>query len=80
MIAAKHVAAQSQGRPTFIDLDKPSPNQTFTVVFWERDKVTVGLLPSNGQLCVSGTITQYRGGAQKLSSTMQPVGTFPRHS
>lgn len=64
MVAGKHVAAQSQGTPTFIDLDKPSPNQTFTVVVWERDKETVGLLPSSGQLCVAGTITQYHGGAE----------------
>lgn len=64
MVAGKHVAAQSQGTPTFIDLDKPSPNQTLTVVVWERDKGTVGLLPSSGQLCVAGTITQYRGGAE----------------
>ena len=61
MVAGKHVAAQSQGTPTFIDLDKPSPNQTFTVVVWQRDIAAVGTLPSSGQLCVIGTITSNRG-------------------
>ena len=63
-VANKHVASQSQGTPTFVDLDKPYPSQTFTVVVWERDKSIVGFLPGTGQLCVTGTITQYRGGAQ----------------
>lgn len=63
-IADKHVASQSQGRPTFIDLDRPYPNQTFTVLVWERDKGKVGTLPSAGQLCVTDTIAQYHGGAQ----------------
>jgi hypothetical protein len=64
LVAGKRVASQSQGTPTFVDLDKPYPHQTFTVVVWQHDKETVGLLPSSGQLCASGTITQYRGGAE----------------
>jgi hypothetical protein len=62
-VVNKH-ASPSQGRPTFIDLDKSYPSQPFTVLVWERDKKTVGALPSNGQLCVTGTIIQYRGGAE----------------
>jgi hypothetical protein len=60
LVAGKSVAIQSQGTPTFIDLDKPYPHETFTVLVWERDKGAVGSLPSSGQLCVTGTITQYR--------------------
>lgn len=63
-VVEKHVASQARGTPTFVELDKPYPNQTFTVVIWERDRTTVGSLPSDGQLCVKGTITQYRGAAQ----------------
>ena len=63
-IASKHVAAHSQGMPTFIDLGKPYPNQSFTVLVWARDKATVGSLPASGQLCVTGHIDQYRGSAQ----------------
>ena len=64
LVTGKNVAAQSQGTPTFVDLDRPYPNQPFAVVVWERDKAAVGMLPSNGQLCVTGIITQYHGGAQ----------------
>jgi len=63
-VAGQHVASQSQGTPTFIDLDRPYPSQSFTVLVWERDKGAVGSLPGAGQLCVTGTIAQYRGGAQ----------------
>jgi hypothetical protein len=61
LVAGKSTAAQSQGTPTFIDLEKPYPNETFTVVIWERDKAAVGTLPSSGRLCVTGTITDYHG-------------------
>jgi hypothetical protein len=63
-VLSQHTATQSQGTPTFLDLDKPYPNESFTVLVWARDKGTVGTLPSGGQLCVTGTITQYRGGAE----------------
>lgn len=63
-IAGKHVVAQSRGAPTFIDIDRPYPHEPFTVVFWERDRASVGTLPSSGRLCVTGFIEQYRGGAQ----------------
>jgi|GEM_PF-2513587 hypothetical protein len=63
-VAGKHIAYQSPGTPTFIDLDKPYPHQSFTVLIWKRDRATVGSLPSTGQLCVTGLIVQYRGGAE----------------
>jgi hypothetical protein len=63
-VASKHVASNSQGTPTFIDLDKSYPHQSFTVLVWQRDKGAVGSLPNSGQLCVTGIITQYRGGAE----------------
>jgi hypothetical protein len=64
LVAGKRVATESQGTPTFVNLDKPYPNQSFTLLVWERDKASVGLLPATGQLCVTGHIVQYRGGAE----------------
>ena len=63
-VAGKHVATHSQGMPTFIDFDKPFPNQAFTVVVWARDKAAVETVPASGHLCVTGQIEQYRGGAE----------------
>jgi len=60
-ITQVHTATTSAGVPTFIDFDKPYPNQPFTAVIWQRDKANVGKVPSTGTLCVSGTITNYRG-------------------
>jgi Protein of unknown function (DUF3761) len=64
LVVSNSTATQSQGTPTFIDLDKPYPDESFTVVIWVKDKAAVGILPSSGQLCVTGTITYYRGRAE----------------
>jgi hypothetical protein len=64
LVASKRVASQSQGTPTFVDLDKSYPNQSLTVLVWERDQGNVGPLPGSGQLCVTGRIVQYRGKAE----------------
>lgn len=61
LVAGKHASPQSQGAPTFVDMEQPYPNQTMTVLVWGRDLTTVGTLPSTGQLCVTGPIVLYRG-------------------
>src|ERR1035437_5018885 len=64
LVVSKHVASRTQGTPTFVNLDKPYPSQLFTVLVWERDKGAVGSLPDDGQLCVTGRIVLYHGGAE----------------
>jgi hypothetical protein len=63
-IASKHTAEGARGKPMFLDLDHAFPNQTFTIVIWETDKGKVGDFPATGNVCVTGTITMYRGVAQ----------------
>jgi len=60
-IASEHRATSSRGTPTFINLDKPYPNQVFTVLIWGSDLSKVGAIPSSGMLCATGEITSYRG-------------------
>ena len=60
-IASEHTATTSHGTPTFINLDKPYPNQVFTALVWGSDRTSVGNLPHSGRICVTGTITEYRG-------------------
>jgi DNA/RNA endonuclease YhcR with UshA esterase domain len=63
-VASAHYAARSKGNPTFINLDKPYPNQIFTVVIWGSDRGKFGDPESaySGQhICVTGTISLYRG-------------------
>lgn len=58
-----HFAAGSKGKPTFINFDKPYPNQDFTVMIWDDDRSAFGDLNkySGKQVCAHGTITEYRG-------------------
>jgi len=60
-VASEHTATTSRGTPTFINLDKPYPSQVFTVLVWGSDRASVGTLPHSGQICATGTITEYRG-------------------
>jgi hypothetical protein len=60
-IVGEHTAAQSRGRPMFINLDRAYPDQVFTVVVWDEDRASVGSLPTSGDICVIGKITLYRG-------------------
>lgn len=60
-IASEHAARNSRGTPTFINLDKPYPEQIFTALVWGDDRPNVGQLPKNGRVCVAGRITDYRG-------------------
>ena len=60
-VAATRTETTSRGMPTFLDFGRPYPNQTFTAVIWQRDKALVGSIPRAGHLCVTGTITDYRG-------------------
>lgn len=64
-VASANFAARSRGRPTFLNLDCPYPNQIFTVMIWgqNRNKFEVG--PERAyrgkKICVTGTIGSYRG-------------------
>ena len=60
-IAGEHTASGSRGTPTFINLDRPYPNQVFTILIWGDERSRVGAVPHSGQMCVTGSITSYRG-------------------
>lgn len=60
-IAGEHTAASSRGTPTFINLDRPYPNQVFTLLIWGDDQGKVGAVPKTGRICATGFITEYRG-------------------
>ena len=62
-VAGVHHAVSSKGQPTFINLDKPYPNQLFQIVIFGSD------LPnfedpqqrySGRKVCVTGTIRIFR--------------------
>lgn len=62
-VASAHYASGSEGQPTFINLDKPYPDQLFTVVVWGDYRTRFASPPEtwHGRLCVTGTIKAYHG-------------------
>jgi DNA/RNA endonuclease YhcR with UshA esterase domain len=63
-VAGTRYVASSKGQPTFLNLDKPYPNQIFTVVIWGDNRSKFGT-PESGykgkNVCVTGKITAYAG-------------------
>lgn len=63
-VASTTYATQSRGRPTFLNLDKAYPNETFTIVIWEEDRSKFGAPErslSGKTVCATGVIQLYRG-------------------
>lgn len=65
MVASAHFAAKTKGQPTSINLDKPYPNQIFTVLIWGSDRGKFEKSPealySGKEICVTGMIQSYQG-------------------
>ncbi len=63
-VVSTRYAESSKGQPTFLNLDKPYPNQIFTVVIWgsNRSKFkTPEEEYKDKKVCVTGKITAYDG-------------------
>lgn len=65
-VSGVHTAERLKGTPTFLDLDGRYPHQQFTVLIWGDDRAKFGDLNrlAQGQVCVSGRIGSYHGGAE----------------
>jgi len=64
-VVSSHYSARSKGKPTFINLDKPYPNEVFTVLIWGSDRGKFEKPPremyAGKEVCVTGTIKRYHG-------------------
>lgn len=63
-VVSTRYAASTKGQPTFLNLDKPYPNQIFTVVIWGSNRSKFGAPESDyrgKRICAAGKITEYRG-------------------
>ncbi len=63
LVVGTHYAAQSRGNPTFINLDKPYPNQIFTVLIWGSERPKCGDPAGMCQMkhiCATGKISDYK--------------------
>jgi len=71
-VASTRFAARSKGRPTFLNLDKPYPDQIFTVVIWEEDRGKFGspeISFDQKDICVTGEIALSRGSPEIIART-----------
>ena len=61
-VASGTYAAGSRGQPTFLNLDKPYPNEIFTVVIWGENRAKFGTPEKSLQgetICTTGVIQLY---------------------
>lgn len=73
VVASTRYAVSSRGQPTFLNLDKPYPNQPLTVVIWGVARSNFPEAPEvayrNKRICVTGRIDTYRGVPQIVVGT-----------
>jgi len=63
-VVSTRYAESSKGQPTFLNLDKPYPNQIFTVVIWGSNRSKFKTPEEDykdKKICVTGKITAYDG-------------------
>lgn len=63
-VASAHYASKSRGQGTFLNLDRPYPDQIFTLVIWGSNRASFGQPEKryrNKHVCVTGFISVYRG-------------------
>ena len=75
-VASSRYAATTRGNPIFLNLDKPYPNQVFTVLIWGENREKFGTPEEkyrDKQVCVTGKITEYRGAPEIVVSDPQSI-------
>jgi DNA/RNA endonuclease YhcR with UshA esterase domain len=66
-VVSTRYATGTKGQPTFLNLDKPYPNQVFTVLIWGENRSKFGTPESEykgKRICVTGKITEYKGAVE----------------
>lgn len=63
-IVSARYADRSKGQPTFLNLDKPYPNEIFTILIWGENRPKFGEPETKyrgARVCATGVIKNYRG-------------------
>jgi hypothetical protein len=70
-VASTHYADKTKGQPTFLNLDKPYPNEIFAILIWGTDRSKFGRPEAtyrDKDVCVTGKITAYKGTPEIIAS------------
>ena len=76
LVAATRYLESSASKPTFLNFDKPNPNQTFTVVIFGEDRKKFGepeVAYRDKKICVTGKIEEYRGSPQIVAKEPKQI-------
>ncbi len=65
-VASVRLVIRTGGAPTFINFDKPNPDQTFTALIWGIDRPKFSAPPESTftagkRVCVTGMVTDFHG-------------------
>jgi hypothetical protein len=83
VIASTRYAHQSRGAPTYLNFDKPYPENDFTVVVWGEDRDNFPYKPEDlkdHHACVYGRIDDYRGKPQIVAMRPEQILHKPAES
>lgn len=75
-VMSPRYAPSTRGQPTFLNLDKPYPDQEFTVVIWGSDRAKFGtpeVVYRDKSICVSGKIQEYQGRAEIVATDPKQI-------
>jgi micrococcal nuclease len=76
-VASTHFSSRTKGQPTFINLNRPYPNQIFTILIWGLDRSKFPGAPenyySNKRICVSGKIQQFKGAPEIIARNANQI-------
>jgi hypothetical protein len=64
-------AESSRGSPTFLNFDRPYPDQVFTLVIWGSDRSKFGepeTANRGKRVCVTGKISAFKGLPEVVAS------------
>jgi DNA/RNA endonuclease YhcR with UshA esterase domain len=78
VVASTKYASSIDRSPTFLDLDRPYPQEPFAIVIFGRDRGKFGAPESTyagKRVCVTGTIVEYRGRPEIIATDPSQIST-----
>jgi DNA/RNA endonuclease YhcR with UshA esterase domain len=75
-VASTRYLSSSRSKPTFLDLDKPYPDQDFTVVIWPEERAKFGepeVKYLHKNICVTGGVTLYRDSPEIIARSTSQI-------
>ena len=75
-VASSRYAVSTKGQPTFLNLDKPYPNQVFTILIWGSNRAKFGRPEvdyKDKHVCVTGKITKYRAAPEIIANDPREI-------